>query len=572
MIIVPREICADLDRALAKEWLVANGIGGYASSTVAGANTRRYHGLLVAALKPPVERTVLLSKIDEEATIGGRTFYLGTNEYPDGQVLPEGFAHIEGFSIRDGIPTTAFRLGSALLHKTVWMEHGQNTTYIRYTYVEGKAPCELVLHAMCNYRDYHDSTTGSPERDFGVEALPGGCMVVARPGATPFWLSSQPGVDFTRTGGWLWNFVYRGEVERGYDDTDDLYTPGFFRAVLQPGQSLTLVASTEPPEVTSSQVGEAFQRASARARGLYKAAGLKRGDENGDAADPDAPVEAMIAQLVLAADSFIVTRKVSRGGETTQTPSVLAGYHWFTDWGRDTMISLPGLTLPTGRGREAGKVLQTFGIFARDGLIPNHFPDSGAAPHYNTADGTLWMFAATEALAQGRGNISVARNLYPLLADIVAWHIRGTHFGIKVDPEDGLLTVGEAGVQLTWMDAKVDDWVVTERRGKPVEINALWYNALRVMDKLRVSLGRTVVRGGKEELPDFHALANQVRDSFRTRFWYGAGDHLFDVIDGPGGHDTSIRPNQIFAVSLRDDLLSVDQQRLVLECVRKHLL
>jgi predicted glycogen debranching enzyme len=251
---------------------------------------------------------------------------------------------------------------------------------------------------------------------------------------------------------------------------------------------------------------------------------------------------------------------------------VLAGYHWFTDWGRDTMISLPGLTLPTGRGREAGRVLQTFGIFARDGLIPNHFPDSGAAPHYNTADGTLWMFAATEALAQGRGNIAVARNLYPLLADIVAWHIRGTRFGIKVDPEDGLLTAGEEGVQLTWMDAKVDDWVVTERRGKPVEINALWYNALRVMDKLRVSLGRTVVRGGKDELPNFHALANQVRDSFRTRFWYDAGNYLFDVIDGPGGHDTSIRPNQIFAVSLRDDLLSVDQQRLVLECVRRHLL
>jgi predicted glycogen debranching enzyme len=459
-----------------------------------------------------------------------------------------------------------------MLHKTVWMEHGQNTTYIRYTHAEGKAPCELVLHAMCNYRDYHGSTIGSPQHNFGVEELPGGCMVVARPGARPFWLSSHPAADFTRTGGWLWNFVYRGEVERGYDDTDDLYTPGFFRAALQPGQALTLVASTEPPEVTSPRVGEAFERARARARGLYKAAGLRRGDENGDAADPDAPIEAMIAQLVLAADSFIVTRKVSRGGETAETPSVLAGYHWFTDWGRDTMISLPGLKLPTGRGREAGKVLQTFGMFARDGLIPNHFPDSGEAPHYNTADGTLWMFAATEALAQGRGNIAVARNLYPLLADIVAWHIRGTHFGIKVDPEDGLLAAGEEGVQLTWMDAKVDGWVVTERRGKPVEINALWYNALRVMDKLRVSLGRTMVRGGKEELPDFHALANQVRDSFRTRFWYGAGDYLFDVIDGPGGHDVSIRPNQIFAVSLRDDLLSIDQQRLVLECVRKHLL
>jgi predicted glycogen debranching enzyme len=319
-------------------------------------------------------------------------------------------------------------------------------------------------------------------------------------------------------------------------------------------------------------MADALEREQARAKALYKAAGLKRGDENGDAADPDAPLEAMVAQLVLAADSFIVKRKVSRGGDTIETPSVLAGYHWFTDWGRDTMISLPGLTLPTGRAREAGKVLQTFGIFIRDGLIPNHFPDSGEAPHYNTADATLWMLAAAEALAEGRGNIAVARNLYPLLADIVAWHLRGTHFGIKVDPEDGLLMAGTEGVQLTWMDAKVGDWVVTPRQGKPVEINALWYNALRVMDKLRVSLGRTVIRGGKEELPDFHALAYQVRDSFRRRFWYDAGDYLFDLIDGPNGHDPSIRPNQLFAVSLSNDLLAVDQQRLVLECVRKHLL
>jgi predicted glycogen debranching enzyme len=570
MITVPKEICTDLDRALTKEWVVANGIGGYASSTVTGANTRRYHGLLVAALKPPVDRTVLLSKIDEEAIVGKQTFYLGTNEYPDGKVLPGGFEHIDAFSIQDGIPTTTFRLGKALLHKTVWMEHGHNTTYVRYTY-EGRGPCQLVLHPLCNYRDYHDSTTGSPDHDFEVEELDTGCMVTARPGATPLWLTTSPEATFERTGAWLWNFVYRGEVERGYEDTDDLYAPGAFRVVLKRGQSITVVASTEPPEVTS-HMAEAFEREQARARGLYRAAGLKRGDENGDAADPNAPIEAMVAQLVLAADSFIVQRKVSRGGDTIETPSVLAGYHWFTDWGRDTMISLLGLTLPTGRGREAGKVLQTFGIFARDGLIPNHFPDSGQAPHYNTADGTLWMFAATEALARGRGNITVARNLYPLLADIIAWHLRGTHYGIKVDPSDGLLMAGTEGVQLTWMDAKVEDWVVTPRQGKPVEINALWYNALRVMDSLRVSLGRTVVRGGKEELPDFHALANQVRESFRRRFWFDGGNYLFDVIDGPNGHDFSIRPNQVFAISLSNDLLTVDQQRSVLECVRKHLL
>ena len=572
MITIPRETCIDLEQALNKEWLVSNGIGGYASGTVTGINTRKYHGLLMAALKPPVDRTVLLANIDEEATIKGRTFYLGANEYPGGTIRPDGFTHIAEFSISDGIANTVFRLGRTVLHKTVWMEHGQNTTYIRYTNAKGSAECAVALHAMCNYRDYHSTTNGLLDWEFGVEELPGGCMVTARQGATPFWLTTTPEASFTRTGVWYWNFVYRAEVARGFDDTDDLYVPGIFRTVLQPGQSVTLIASTEPPKVTSPQVEDALERERTRVKGLYKAAGLKSGDENGDAADPNAPVEAMVAQLVLAADSFIVERKVQRGGDSIDTPSVLAGYHWFTDWGRDTMISLPGLTLPTGRTREAGKILQTFGIFTRDGLIPNNFPDSGEAPHYNTADATLWMFAAAEIMATGKGNITVARNLYPLLADIVAWHLRGTHFGIRVDPADGLLMAGGEGLQLTWMDAKIDDWVVTARRGKPVEINALWYNALRVMERLRIYLGRTVIQGGREELPDFRGLAEQVRDSFRTRFWHNGGNYLFDVIDGPGGHDTSMRPNQIFAVSLRNDLLTADQQRSVLECVRKHLL
>ncbi|MDQ3928790.1 MAG: glycogen debranching enzyme N-terminal domain-containing protein [Chloroflexota bacterium] len=568
MLIIPREICINIDEALNREWLVANGIGGYASSSIVGANTRRYHGLLVAAMRPPVERTVLLAKIDEEAEIDGRTYYLGVNEYPDGKIHPGGFVHIEEFRLEDGIPTTVFRLGDSVLHKTVWMEHDHNTTYVRYTYVKGSDECSLVLHPMCNHRDYHQTTRGALGWDFGVEPLENGCRVQAKPELPPFWLTGAPGAGFTHTGVWYWNFVYRGEVARGYPETEDLYLPGIFRATLQPGESFTIIASMEPPDATGALLEGALERERERQGQLLTAAGISR---EAGAASPDAGPEALAAQLVRAAGTFIVARNLDREGTTTQVPTVLAGYHWFTDWGRDTMISLPGLTLPTGRTREANRILRTFGLFARDGLIPNNFPDAGAAPHYNTVDATLWLFAAVERLAEGTGNMNTARDLYPLLADMVAWHVRGTRYGIKMDPEDGLLYAGEPGVQLTWMDAKVDDWVVTARTGKPVEINALWYNALRVMEKLRVSLGRTVV-AGRHEPPNFKELAELVRYNFRKRFWFDVGDYLFDVIDGPDGNDISIRPNQVFAVSLRNDLLSVDQARRALAVVREHLL
>ena len=571
MILIPREICVDLDQALNREWLVGNGIGGFASGTITGINTRRYHGLLTAALNPPVERMLLLANIDEEAEIGGRTFYLGANEYPDGKIHPDGFVHIEDFRLNLNIPTTIFRFGDALIHKTVWMEHGHNTTYVLYTYAEGEGECCLTLHPMCNYRDYHASTTGSLDWDFGVEPVEGGCRVTPLPHAQPYWLTTQPAADFTPTGVWYWNFIHRAEVERGFEGREDLYVPGVLRYILQPGESFLLVASTEPPETTAPFVEGAFEREEARARTLLEDAGFSQPAWEGDAAAPGDSHEPFAAQLTLAADTFIVTRQLHREGQATPIPTVIAGYHWFTDWGRDTMISLPGLTLPTGRAREAWRVLRAFGIFARDGLIPNNFPDQGGAPHYNTADATLWLIAAADGLATGTGNISSARDLYPLLADVIAHHVRGTRYGIGMDPADGLLRAGEEGVQLTWMDAKVDGWVVTPRIGKPVEINALWYNALRVMERLRRSLGRTLI-AGREEPPDFGALADMVRASFRKRFWHDGGGYLFDVIDGPDGNDTSLRPNQLLALSLESDLLSPHQAREVLAAVRKQLM
>ncbi|MEO5951746.1 MAG: amylo-alpha-1,6-glucosidase, partial [Chloroflexia bacterium] len=357
---------------------------------------------------------------------------------------------------------------------------------------------------------------------------------------------------------------------RGYDDRDDLYLPGIIRYTLKPGESLTLVTSTEPPDSTTPLINGSLERERARQRKLVRSAGIRALGRTADPSDPDAPIEVFIAQLVRAADAFLVMRDLKREGATQQVPTVIAGYHWFTDWGRDTMISLPGLSIPTNRMREANKTLRTFAHFAREGLIPNNFPDEGELPHYNTADATLWLFAAVERLADATGNLTTARGLFPLLSDIIAHHVRGTRYGIGMDGEDGLLRAGEKGVQLTWMDAKIDDWVVTPRIGKPVEINALWYNALRVMEKLRFALGG-LVRGGRLPIPDFGALANHVQQSFRERFWYNAGSYLYDVIDGPDGYDHSLRPNQIFALSLRRDLLAHAQARSVLNTVRERL-
>ncbi|MDQ6695536.1 MAG: glycogen debranching enzyme N-terminal domain-containing protein, partial [Chloroflexota bacterium] len=303
MIRVPREVCVDLDQALSKEWLVSNGIGGYASGTVTGVNTRRYHGLLVASLEPPVARTVLLSNIDEEAEIGGRTFYLGANEYPDSKIHPGGFVHIAAFSIEAGVVTTRFRLGNSVLHKSIWMENGHNTTYIRYTYVEGEGECCLALHTMCNYRDYHEITRGNLDWNFNVQTVEGGCRIEARTGATPFWLTTSPAAEFTHTGVWYWNFVYRREVERGFPEREDLYLPGVFRAVLQPGESVTLIAATEPPEATAALMKGALAREHARQQGLLKQANFK--NSGAELGDPTTSIAAFAAQLVTSADQFM---------------------------------------------------------------------------------------------------------------------------------------------------------------------------------------------------------------------------------------------------------------------------
>ncbi|MDE3090411.1 MAG: glycogen debranching enzyme N-terminal domain-containing protein, partial [Chloroflexota bacterium] len=529
MLTIPREICRDLNQALAREWIVTNGLGGYASSSITGANTRRDHGLLVAALKPPAARTVLLSKLDEEVEVGGSTYRLGTNEYESGTIYPEGYLFLERVELDGMIPAFVYRAANLALTKTIWMEHGQNTTYIRYALDDGSPPIQLTLLPLCTDRDFHTEVRGTIDWHFDVESSEGDVLFAAHPGATRLRLVTLPAANFVRLDLWYWRFRHRVEAERGLDSVEDLNLPGLLRTQLKGGDSFTVIASTEDGSRIDRNPEAAFQRARARQDALRKNA---RDDFE--------------KQLFAAADQFVVERQVDQAALHT----VIAGYPWFGDWGRDTMIALEGLTLLTGRHTEARGILQAFARYVDQGMLPNRFPDAGvgAAPvEYNTVDATLWYFHALDRYLAATSDESLLRELFPVFASIIDWHVKGTRYHIHVDPADGLLYAGEAGVQLTWMDAKVDDWVVTPRIGKPVEINALWYRALRLMEQWSTRLGQP-----SEIYAD---LAARVRTAF-DRFWFERGGYLYDLLDSPDGDDASLRPNQLFALSLSDDLVS----------------
>lgn len=535
-------MCGDLAAGLRREWLVTNGLGGYASGTLAGINTRRYHGLLVAALAPPVERTVLAGGLVEWASYDGRRYPLSTHQYGDGTVDPRGYLHTQEFSLDGMLPVWTFALGDALLERRVWMEHRANTTYVHYHLVRGARLLELDITPLVTYRDFHALSSGGPWRP-GVERAPGGAMIRAFEGARPFWLLSDVG-RFVEGGDWYWNFLHQEETARGLDDRSDLYAPGRFIVSLARGERLTLVLTTEPDADLDGE--RAFVRAQARQQSLLERAGA-------------AQAHPVVRQLVLAADQFIVSRQ--HGGTT-----VIAGYPWFNDWGRDTMIALPGLTLATGRAEDAGDILRAFRPFVQDGLIPNNFPDrEGADPGYNTADASLWYVLAVRAYYEATQDARLLHDLLPALRDIIDRHISGTRFGIGVDQGDGLLRAGEPGTQLTWMDARVGDRVVTPRPGKPVEINALWYNALRALAAL-------LAASGEEAARTYDALADRVRTSFRRRFVRPGQAHLADVVDGPEGDDLALRPNQLFAVSLPFPLLDDAEAAAVVDAAGRALL
>lgn len=530
------DVLGDFDAACGYEWLEPNGLGGWASSTVSGAHTRRYHGLLVAATRPPTGRMVLLSRLDETVVHGGDRHQLAANRFP-GAVHPEGHRLLESF-VRDLFPEWTYRADGLRLRKTIAAVHGRNTTVIVYEAVEAHGAVVLELEPFLAYRDYHALQHAHDVAEAGCEFEDGSLRLRMVDGMPQLQLLA-PGSRFRSSPDWWYGFEYDRERERGLDHTEDLWTPGVVELVLEPGERIGVVATTELTE--GDEALALFEQERRRRQRLISGA----------------PVDVGRA-LTLAADAFIVRR-----GDGLAT--VVAGYHWFTDWGRDTMIALPGLTLSTGRADKARQILQAFAAHVSEGMIPNRFPDGEGDPEYNTVDGTLWMFVAVHRYLETTDDIAfVVHDLLPVLRDVLAWHRRGTRYGIRVD-EDGLLRAGEAGVQLTWMDAKVGDWVVTPRQGKPVEISALWVNALLIVSQLET------LAGFPDEADLLAAEAARSRASFERAFWNPETGYLFDVVDGEE-RDAAIRPNALFALSLPYPLIEGERARRILAVVEERLL
>ncbi len=504
------------EQGISREWLVTNGLGGYAAATLIGANTRKYHGLLVAALTPPVRRTVLLAKLDERVEVGGLFYNLAVNHTGDG-VVESGSIHLQRVAL-DPLPLFTYSFADMFLEKRVFMVYGQNTTVIMYRVINGSQPAVLHLRPLVNSRDFH-WTTEAGRVSFNQQPLERGTCISTVPEVPDLQLYINEG-EYVPGDGWYRGMFYTEEQERGQHPYEDHYLPGEFAVRLAPGEekTVTVVASVE--EAAPLPDGPALLAAEMlRLQHLAEQTGLDDG---------------LVRQLALSADAFIVERR------STGTKTVIAGYPWFNDWGRDTMIALPGLTLVTGRYSDAAEILLTFARYAKNGLLPNVFPDAGEEPAYNTVDASLWFFHAVYKYLEYTADFDfVQEHIYPVLRDIVDRHIEGTEFNIHMD-EDGLITAGALGLQLTWMDAKVGDWVVTPRHGKAVEINALWYNALRVLELLDSVFGQQVSRPG---------LAGRVGESFNRAFYYQQGGYLYDVV-APQGADTRFRPNQVIAVSL----------------------
>ena len=544
------ELSGDLDAAESREWLVTNGIGGYASGTLAGGMSRRYHGLLVAALQPPVGRTQLVAWIDEIVRWDGGEFALATHHWASGAIEPQGFRHIEGFRLEGTMPVWTYAVGDARLEKRVWMQQGANTTYVQYTMVQGNGPLEVELKTLVNYRDFNATTHAGGWR-MSVEPVAKGMRVVAFEGATPFYLMSAEAAC-ERRHDWYRDCFFPVERKRGLDDREDHLFAALFGANLEVGKSFALVLTTE--ESAALDADAARMQHVAREAALWAAADLATKDAG--EVSPD-----WLPQLILAADQFIVKRNLPAESDGR---SVIAGYHWFADWGRDTMIALPGLTLATGRFGVAKQILLAFARYIDGGMLPNNFPNSGSRPEYNTVDATLWYFDAVRQYFAATDDKSTVQELFPVLAGIVDAHVEGTRYQIHVDAADGLIYAGEPGVQLTWMDAKVGDWVVTPRTGKAVEINALWINALDTMAGFMRLL--------KKSSETYDALARKAKESFQ-KFWNPERGCCYDVIDAPGlGNDALLRPNQIFAVALPVSLLTPAQQKSVVDVCAEHLL
>jgi predicted glycogen debranching enzyme len=559
----PGEVAQSLVDA---EWLVTNGLGGYASGTVAGVNTRRYHGLLVAALPNPIGRLVMLNHLGERVCVSnGEPTALGGEERVAGRLDHDVAKRLASFRLEAGLPVWEYEWSGARVEKRVYMPHKQNTVYIRYCLTKGEQ-ARMELHPALHFRSYESPVSEKIRTRYTHTQSQGLHIFESGDPQLPPLRMRIHGADgtFVHDERVTSEFLYPVEEERGYEFRGTLWAPGHFEFDLKPNEPVALVASAESELVMSAlEPHEALAYEYERRRRLIDSA---------IATHPETADE-VAAELVLAADQFIFT-PAGRVVDSTRADatgdeirSIIAGYHWFTDWGRDTMISLDGLTLVTGRHREAGFILRTFEHYVKNGLIPNLFPDGSNEGLYHTADATLWFFHALYRYVTVTDDRSTLLRALPTLESIFDHHMRGTLFNIHVDPRDGLLSQGAEGYQLTWMDAKVDGWVVTPRRGKAVEINALWYNALRLLATwLEEERSRSPI------LTQVQDEAERVRSSFNERFWSPELGYLYDVVDGEHGDSSHCRPNQIFAISLDHPVLDRSHWDAVLEVVEQRLL
>jgi predicted glycogen debranching enzyme len=517
-------ILQDYKEAIRHEWLETNGLGGWASSSIIGCNTRRYHGLLVAAIVPPAERMALVSKLEETIIVNNQQFELGVNNY-GGVIHPDGNQHQTAFT-KDLFPQFTYVVGGIKLKKTIAMVHGENTTLVVYDVIEADQPFTLELLPLFSVRGYHSLMRANDDAHRDA-TFTSGVFKTKLYNGTPDIFIKVPGSDYHHNPNWYFHFNYDTEKYRGLDFVEDLFTHGNFSVSLQEGDSLGIIISTDDP--AGKDPHELFLKEENRKKELLK----------------EQPCDETLGQLLLAADQFIVKRD-------QDLKTVIAGYHWFTDWGRDTMISLPGLCLATGRYEDAKKILAAFAKTVSQGMLPNRFQDNGESPEYNNVDGTLWYFVAIYKYLQATADREFVLNeLLPVLKDIINWHFRGTRYNIHVT-DDGLLYSGEPGVQLTWMDSKIGDWVVTPRTGKAVEINALWYNALAVYALL---LG---MNGEQDEATQIKQKGDLAKKSFNDQFWDKEKKYLYDVVNGDE-KDDSLRPNQLFAISLPFALIGNDR-------------
>jgi len=591
---------ASRDALVTREWLVTNGLGGYASGTVSGAISRRYHGLLVAALPAPLGRVMLFNHLAEQLRfhVNGDlndVVTLGSTERAGGQLdLRDEDCLIE-FRLEWGLPVWTYNARGFVFEKRILMPHGQNTVHICYRALENKnekseKPPTLILRPAFHFRRHETPVNEGVPPPYPVTILSEQRCEISAPrsaSAQNAQRSNLPPLRLKSCGGksgrcafhisqeTIRALFYRIEESRGYPDRGDLWSPGFFEIDFDFENSehgvATLIASTEPWDVidvlSPREAAEAERQR--RARLLHDSVCEVRNDASGFA-----------AELVFASDQFVITpagraeeaARAHAAGDEVRT--IIAGYHWFTDWGRDTMISLEGLTVLTGRAAEAKFILHTFSHYVRDGLIPNMFPEGEKQKGglYNTADATLWFFHALKRYLDFADDPLTLKLLLPILVDIVEHHLRGTDFQIRVDPADGLLSQGQNGLQLTWMDAKAGDWVVTPRRGKAVEINALWFNALSLLIEWLRASGDAE---NEKRAEHYEADAQRVKSSLNKRFWNAERECLFDVVDCENGeqrNDPAIRPNQIFSISLPHPVLDRERWQPVLEVVEKKLL